>query len=916
MAVNDTGRASGRRPYTEGMALDKTRNDGDLNLQATTVARFPARKARTARFTCGAPRAPKVVGDGSRALFLRSEGPEDLVGALWMSVIDADGSQREVLLADPREVLADVDNEDVPDEEKARRERAREVGQGIVSYSVDAAGRRVVFTINGQLFVSEIDADGACTRQVVIGVNDGRETDGGATEADGSSSDSKWLPVLNPRISPDGRHIAYTTGTRLVMVDLAEWGDEGLDGEASDDSARSGHRGQAAARKHTCAAEAEEDYRAANVNDTNAFGDRFSTVWSVGDDPDGTLKIGLAEFVAGEEMDRYDGFWWAPDSSGLLFEMYDSSPEPVWYISDPTHPDKPAVGRHYARALTRNAVVRLMLAHLEFDASAGDLGWASGDDEDAYGGAHDVDARGFGDEAGVFETLTDSGSPIRSAYYVGCDVQNVSWDRETYEYVASVHWNSDHNPLVLVQNRRQTRDQVLEVQPDGRTKSLEEHANDQWIDIVPGVPSFTPDGRLVCALNDMEADANRLTVDGKPFTPAGWQVRTVLDVRDDDILAVVQRTPSEEDVALPRVPAAWQGDEALHDARSFDVVAIDFDGNITSVTAGPGVWSASRAGEGIVVSGSDMRRAGSVMVHAVMAGCNSPQVDADDETNRCAVNILDNDSTYTVQAKIASYAANPGFIPNTEFVRLGEHRLFAAITRPSASGRFDGASKLPVLLKPYGGPGFQMVAFSQNSYAESQWWADQGFIVVTADGRGTTGRGPKWDREIFERLKDVTLADQVEAVRALPQVAPDADLEHVAMIGWSYGGYLSALAVLDAPDVVHAACAGAPPTDWMLYDTHYTERYLGLDPAVYERNSIITDAAKLERPLMLIHGFADDNVSIANSLRLSQALMEAGRSHTYLPLTGITHMTNDPKVAENLLVLQRDFLYEALGLER
>ena len=141
---------------------------------------------------------------------------------------------------------------------------------------------------------------------------------------------------------------------------------------------------------------------------------------------------------------------------------------------------------------------------------------------------------------------------------------------------------------------------------------------------------------------------------------------------------------------------------------------------------------------------------------------------------------------------------------------------------------------------------------------------------------------------------------------------PKPDLDKVAMIGWSYGGFLSALAVLDAPDTFAAACAGAPPTDWTLYDTHYTERYLGLDPATYERNSIIADAPKLSRPLMLIHGFADDNVTIANSLRLSQALMAAGRKHTFLPLNGITHMTNDESVARNLLLLQRDFLADAL----
>ena len=104
-----------------------------------------------------------------------------------------------------------------------------------------------------------------------------------------------------------------------------------------------------------------------------------------------------------------------------------------------------------------------------------------------------------------------------------------------------------------------------------------------------------------------------------------------------------------------------------------------------------------------------------------------------------------------------------------------------------------------------------------------------------------------------------------------------------------------------------------PPTDWTLYDTHYTERYLGLDPDVYYRNGIVQDAPKLERPLMLIHGFADDNVTIAHSLRLSQALMAAGRPHTFLPLTGITHMTNDETVAENLLTLQRDFLRDALA---
>lgn len=485
---------------------------------------------------------------------------------------------------------------------------------------------------------------------------------------------------------------------------------------------------------------------------------------------------------------------------------------------------------------------------------------------------------------------------------------DVDWDREAYEYVAAVHWRRGHDPLVLVQNRRQTRDQVLEVAVAadgaalGATRVLEEHANDQWIDLIHGTPVYTPDGRLVCPLNDMAADTNRLTVDGRPFTPAGWNVRAVLDVTDDDVLAVVQRAPE----IATEVPRAWAGSDADsdaeslfggHDARSFDVVSIDYNGTITPVTTDPGQWTASRGERGIVVSGRDMRSARAQMRH-----------------------ILGEQS-----ATISSTAAEPGFTPNVTFTRLGEHQLYTAIIAPSPSSPYAHSDKLPVLMKPYGGPGFQQVVASQSFYWEGQWWADQGFLVVTADGRGTTGRGPAWDRAIFENMKGVTLADQIEAVSALPEAVsrlnadgrrpgvPMPDLDKVCMIGWSYGGFLSALAVLDAPDVFKAACAGAPPTDWTLYDTHYTERYLGLDPDVYRRNGIVQDAPGLVRPLMLIHGFADDNVTIAHSLRLSQALMAAGRPHTFLPLTGITHMTNDETVAENLLTLQRDFLRDALA---
>ena len=809
------------------------------------IRQFPRKKARTLRFSCGAPRSARVIADGSRALFLRSDGSEDTVTSLWMSVIDENGNASEMLLADPRTLLADADAEDVPAEERARRERAREGGSGIVGYSTDASGNRVTFTINGQLFLTDIAV--GVTRAIAI-------------------EEDELKPVLNPRISPDGQHVMYTTGTYLVNVDLA---DTAFDTAFGDDDCE--------------------------------IGDAISVVASI--PQDGEWKIGLAEFAAGEEMNRYDGFWWSPDSKYVLFETYDESPEPIWHLSDPANPANPARSNRYPQALTANANVRLTLLELGFD-----------NDNCCYGAI----------------------------------ANEVQWDHETYEYLAAVSWTSGHEPIILVQDRLQQHDQVLAIhvgepiatmrdaengftddegdqvetfsiaipeyaegERPGSTRVLEKHSNAYWLDLIHGTPAFTPNGRLICAMNDMDADTNRLTVDGVPFTPAGLQVREVLNVTDDDVLCVVQRTPE----LLPddSLPFLWQSNAADHDARSFDVVSIRYDGTWEPLTYAPGQWTMSRAGNGCVVTGRGMDDATVQMQHCM-------NIVTTDENGT--------DVASMVVSPIENHAETPGFTPNVHFTRLGERGLYTAIVLPSASSEYAHADTLPVLMKPYGGPGFQQVVENQSFYWDAQWWADQGYIVVTADGRGTTGRGPKWDRAIYETMKSVTLEDQVDAVRALPEALatlaaqenkessettiPQPDLNRVAMIGWSYGGFLSALAVLEAPETFAAACAGAPPTDWTLYDTHYTERYLGLDPAVYERNSIISDAPQLDRPLMLIHGFADDNVTIAHSLRLSQALMAAGRKHTFLPLTGITHMTNDETVAENLLILQRDFLAKAL----
>jgi dipeptidyl-peptidase-4 len=250
--------------------------------------------------------------------------------------------------------------------------------------------------------------------------------------------------------------------------------------------------------------------------------------------------------------------------------------------------------------------------------------------------------------------------------------------------------------------------------------------------------------------------------------------------------------------------------------------------------------------------------------------------------------------------------------PNVRIVAVGPRAIPVAIVMPR-----DGlTTKLPVLFDPYGGPHAQRVVAASSAFNSSQWFADQGFVVVIVDNAGTPGRGSACERAVLNDLAQPILDDQVEILRDLHDLEPRADTSRVGIRGWSFGGYLAALAVMRRGDLFHAGIAGAPVTDWRLYDTHYTERYLGnpsIDDSAYEATSLMNNADELHQPLLLIHGLADDNVVAAHTLQLSSALLAAGKSHEVLPLSGVTHMTPQEVVAENLLLHQLEFLRRSLG---
>lgn len=451
----------------------------------------------------------------------------------------------------------------------------------------------------------------------------------------------------------------------------------------------------------------------------------------------------------------------------------------------------------------------------------------------------------------------------------------VRWDRERYPYLARVHWSAAGAPLLLVQARDQREQLYLAVDPEsGETTTVRAESDPVWLELLSGVPAWAPDGRLV-RVSD-ETGARALSVGDEVLTGADLHVRAVLDIGSDDVLVSA---------------SAGEGAAAM-DTGEIHVYRV----------TGRGV---ERLSEGVGVHG------------AVRTGAVTVLVSARPEAPGSVARVLRDGKRVAV---VGSYAMEPVIGARVRLTESGARRIPCAVLLPS--GYEEGDGPLPVLMDPYGGPHGPRVVAAHNAHLTSQWFADQGFAVVVADGRGTPGRSPAWEKAIARDFSP-TLDDQVEALQGLAGRFP-LDLERVAIRGWSYGGYLAARAVLQRPDVFHAAVVGAPVTDWRLYDTHYTERYLGTpqdDPEVYAAHSLLTDDGLSGpevpvRPMMIVHGLADDNVVVAHALRLSSALLAAGRPHEVLPLTGVTHMTPQEQVAENLLLLQVDFLRRSLGLRQ
>jgi dipeptidyl-peptidase-4 len=455
----------------------------------------------------------------------------------------------------------------------------------------------------------------------------------------------------------------------------------------------------------------------------------------------------------------------------------------------------------------------------------------------------------------------------------------IDWDHDTYPYLARVVWPKGGKLSLVLLTRAQTKEVVLSVDPaTGKTRQMLTETDAAWLNLDPQhglglasartLPYWLADGSGflwagerggIWQLELRHADGSL----DHALTPAGLPFDGLNDVDEKAGSVVLTASPDRLGTALFRVP--------LH--------------------GGPPAPLATALG---LHAGSFAEDQHGVFTDRFLGADGTADVTVRDAAGQTV-------------ATLPSHAETMAKIPGVQFLRVGPMQMDAAVIRPS---KFSASAHYPVVLAVYAGPTVKVVMRAPRAYAEDQCLANEGFIVVSVDGRGTPGRGRDWERATKNNLIDLPLDDQVSALQALGKIVPQMDLSRVGVEGWSFGGYFTAMATIRRPDIFRAGVAGAPVVDFADYDTAYTERYLGTpdtDAAGYKASNVLTYAANLQRPLLIMHGLTDDNVYFQNTVKLTQALIAAGKPYDLLLLPG-THLLPDPVLRARVDESQSAFL--------
>ncbi|MBD3586965.1 S9 family peptidase [Salinimonas sp. HHU 13199] len=700
-----------------------------------------------------APRDLKVSPDGQRVTFLKGKASDYDQLDLWEYHVASGKTQ---MLFDSQELLPG--DQALSDEEKARRERMRLSGSGIVSYEWSADGTALLFPLGGDVYYHRLGEKGA--RQLL-------DTDTFETDI---------------KLSPKGTYISFIRDQNLFIKNISTGEERAITKEG-----------------------------------------------------DGNIKMGMAEFVAQEEMGRMTGYWWAPDESYIAFAKVDESPVEVITRSEIYADDIKMIEQRYPKAGTANVNIELAIENIKTK----ERQWVDlGKEKDIYL------ARG-------------------------------KWmpDSQTFTY----QWQSrDQQKLEL---------RAYNVQSESQ-KTLLTETSDTWVNLHDDLHFLKQCNQFIWA---SEKDGFKhlylFGQDGKlarQLTSGNWVVEKVRAIDEDK--GVIYFT-GRKDTPL---------ESHLYS------VTLD-GGEITRISEREGFHEINFAADG------------SIYVDEFSTANRPPQVSLHDASGKQITwleeNKLDNDH------------------PLTPYLDSWNKPEFGTITTPDDATLYyrlykpeDTSTKRPAIVFLYGGPHAQVVTnkWGGNRGLLMQYWVDQGYVVFSIDNRGSNYRGKGFEDPIYKKMGTVEVDDQVEGVKFLRSL-DYVDPQRIGVHGHSYGGYMTLMTMFKAGEYFKAGVSGAPVTDWRLYDTHYTERYMGnptKDDDAYTNSSVFPYADGLKGPLLIYHGMADDNVLFTHSTRLYKHLQDMAKPFETMDYPGKKHSIRGKQTGTHLYKTITNFFNRNLHPEK
>jgi dipeptidyl-peptidase-4 len=584
--------------------------------------------------------------------------------------------------------------------------------------------------------------------------------------------------VIDPKISPKGRYVSYVRDQNLWVIDLGT--------------------GEARQLTH---------------------------------DGGGTVHNGEAEFVAQEEMDRSEGYWWAPDDSAIAFERYDEAKVPVTKRTELFADHTDVIDQRYPAAGAPNVAVKLGLV----SPAGGQPRWID-----------------LGKDADI--------------------------------YLTRVNWLPDGKHVTYQRMPRSQQKLDLRL-VDAKTlaqRTLLTETSDTWINLNSDL-TFLKDGKSFLWGSE-RSGYHHLYLYGLDGTlkhavsEGDWPI--------DGLLAVNEHTGT--------VFVASNKD-AVPEKQ---VYALKLDGSTAKAPA--------RVSQGAGTHVASFAPDGSFYLDNFSSVDTPPQVSlhkADGSlVSWIEPNKLDEKHPYwpfrdsLIKPEFGTLKAADG------------QTLYYRLYKPAG---FDPTKKYPVFDMFYGGPHAQMVSNAWGDYF-NQYMANQGFVVFTLDNRGMARRGRQFENAIYQQLGAAEVDDQLVGIHWLKS-QPWVDAKHVGVFGWSYGGYMTTMMLAKASDELAGGVAVAPVTNWRLYDTFYTERYLGRpqdNDSGYTRSSPMAWLDGLTSKLYLVHGMADDNVLFLNSTELMAELQKRGTQFQFMAYPGAKHGLNLPGQRSHVYHLIENFFQQ------